>query len=138
MTSYCAGCRNEIDPDVCGCGSAGCRADYDGHNFVPAGCDCLRVERPWPPPSPSPSPFTERCEVEIEIDIPQSLQFPELRVTKSAPCGRQSPEYRGWPSCRECGALVCYEHQAPDTLRSESERYSCVCVACRASEEPQR
>jgi hypothetical protein len=40
----CPGCKKEIDPDVCGCGGSGCRADWDGHSFVPQGCDCLRVK----------------------------------------------------------------------------------------------
>jgi len=40
------GCGSEIDPDVCGCGTA--RSDHDsawhfGHLFIPMGCNCLRV-----------------------------------------------------------------------------------------------
>ncbi|HMG21754.1 MAG TPA: hypothetical protein VK607_10570 [Kofleriaceae bacterium] len=41
----CPGCRKEIDPETCGCGSH--RRNHwspmeDGHGFVPIGCDCHR------------------------------------------------------------------------------------------------
>jgi hypothetical protein len=39
----CEGCKNEIDPDVCGCGDAIKDHGYDnGHAPIPMGCDCLR------------------------------------------------------------------------------------------------
>lgn len=41
----CSGCKNEIDPDVCHCGSVREVHGYgrsEEHEFVPLGCDCLR------------------------------------------------------------------------------------------------
>lgn len=39
----CPFCKNEIDPETCGCGSGQSGHPYDlGHNFVPMGCDCGR------------------------------------------------------------------------------------------------
>lgn len=42
--AYCPGCKNEIAPDLCGCG-AGRVGHGDpmetGHTFVPQGCNCL-------------------------------------------------------------------------------------------------
>jgi len=39
----CAGCGNEIDPDVCGCGDSITHSAWDfGHEPVPMGCDCGR------------------------------------------------------------------------------------------------
>ena len=40
----CSGCKQEITPDCCWCGML--RVDHEGeaHCFVPAGCDCHRVE----------------------------------------------------------------------------------------------
>jgi hypothetical protein len=40
----CDGCDQEIDPDTCGCGSAKDGHQYDGHPFIPMGCDCHRVQ----------------------------------------------------------------------------------------------
>lgn len=45
----CPGCKQEIDPDTCGCGAA--RVGHgdpmdEGHAFVPLGCDCARVRGP--------------------------------------------------------------------------------------------
>lgn len=41
----CSGCKQEIDPDCCGCGAPrenhGSPMDV-GHDFIPMGCDCLR------------------------------------------------------------------------------------------------
>lgn len=46
----CSGCGQEIDPDVCGCGSSRQGHGWgDGHSFIPMGCDCMRVR-----PAPSP------------------------------------------------------------------------------------
>lgn len=42
---FCGGCGAEIDPSVCCCGSTGCSQMYDGHPFVPMGCNCHREER---------------------------------------------------------------------------------------------
>lgn len=43
----CSGCGNEIDPDCCGCGdSKESHSGWDGHPFVPMGCDCMRATRP--------------------------------------------------------------------------------------------
>lgn len=40
----CPGCGNEIDPDVCWCGSEQAYHCSDlGHSFVPMGCDCGRT-----------------------------------------------------------------------------------------------
>ncbi len=42
----CPGCQNEIDPEVCGCGTAAYRYGNpmdEGHTFVPLGCDCMRA-----------------------------------------------------------------------------------------------
>lgn len=39
----CDGCGNEIDPDYCHCGNTPeDHGTYEGHRFVPMGCDCLR------------------------------------------------------------------------------------------------
>lgn len=43
---HCSSCGNAIDPDTCWCGD-GQHDAYDGHAFVPMGCDCLRVDREW-------------------------------------------------------------------------------------------
>jgi predicted nucleic acid-binding Zn-ribbon protein len=40
---YCQGCKQEIDPECCGCGD-GPLASHDGHFFIPMGCDCFRVK----------------------------------------------------------------------------------------------
>lgn len=40
----CRGCKQEVDPNVCGCGGLAKDHDtaIDGHPFVPIGCDCYR------------------------------------------------------------------------------------------------
>lgn len=40
----CPGCKQEIDPDTCGCGDAreGHGFGVGGHGFIPMGCDCFR------------------------------------------------------------------------------------------------
>ena len=40
----CNGCKREIDPNVCHCGTSvdDHRDGVDGHGFVAMGCDCLR------------------------------------------------------------------------------------------------
>lgn len=39
----CRGCNQEIDPETCGCGSGkDGHGTYDGHGFIPMGCDCHR------------------------------------------------------------------------------------------------
>jgi hypothetical protein len=43
---HCQSCANPIDPDTCWCGTGVPHYD-DGHDFVPAGCDCMRYERDW-------------------------------------------------------------------------------------------
>jgi hypothetical protein len=41
----CLGCGNEIDPDVCHCGiTKENHTAWEGHTFVPAGCDCGRAK----------------------------------------------------------------------------------------------
>lgn len=45
QVEICQNCQAEIDPDCCGCGSSANghgSAYYEGHSFVPAGCNCLR------------------------------------------------------------------------------------------------
>jgi hypothetical protein len=65
----CPGCKKEIDPDVCGCGGSGCRADWDGHSFVPQGCDCLRVKDENPSSEPAtPKPICHGCRDGDPID----------------------------------------------------------------------
>jgi hypothetical protein len=45
----CPGCKNEIDPDVCGCGdSKENHTGWEGHPFIPMGCDCYRVSPAGP------------------------------------------------------------------------------------------
>lgn len=73
-------------------------------------------------PPRSRSPFTDLCE--------HTLRWSHDYRDWTSPCGVASLEYRGWPSCRECGVLVCEQHQSPGSLLSESEKYSCLCVAC--------
>lgn len=45
----CSGCKAEIDPNVCGCGTSkkehGNPMD-EGHSFVPMGCNCFRSSAP--------------------------------------------------------------------------------------------
>jgi len=42
----CGGCGQEIDADCCGCGSVKAEhTGYEGHPFIPAGCDCHRSAR---------------------------------------------------------------------------------------------
>jgi hypothetical protein len=42
----CPGCRAEVDPETCGCGSSrDGHGQGDGHDFVPMGCNCLRAEK---------------------------------------------------------------------------------------------
>ena len=43
---FCGGCGEEIDPEVCHCGSSGCNPMYDSHSFVPMGCLCGYFVRP--------------------------------------------------------------------------------------------
>lgn len=46
----CLRCGNEIDPHVCWCGDERSQHSYyDGHSFVPMGCDCGRVTDAKPP-----------------------------------------------------------------------------------------
>jgi hypothetical protein len=47
----CDGCGREIDPETCGCGSArvGHIYEFDGHPFIPMGCDCYRSKPPGEP-----------------------------------------------------------------------------------------
>jgi hypothetical protein len=42
----CSLCKNEIDPDTCWCGMGpeDHNAYYDGHFFIPIGCDCYRIK----------------------------------------------------------------------------------------------
>lgn len=45
----CGGCGQEIDPEVCGCGSSRQGHGWgDGHPFIPMGCDCMRARAPAP------------------------------------------------------------------------------------------
>lgn len=42
-SAICSGCRKEIDPEVCHCGTPKALHGYEsGHGFVPKGCDCGR------------------------------------------------------------------------------------------------
>lgn len=50
-------------------------------------------------------------------------------------CLKRSPEYTSWPSCRECLADICPEHQAHGTLKENDGRETVVCVNCAADEE---
>jgi hypothetical protein len=38
----CTGCGKLIDPECCGCGDPRKGHGYDGHGFIPLGCDCCR------------------------------------------------------------------------------------------------
>ena len=40
----CSGCKQKIDPDVCWCGDSYKNHGYDGHSFVPMGCNCARAK----------------------------------------------------------------------------------------------
>jgi hypothetical protein len=41
----CPECKQEIDPDTCWCGDLyESHTVFDGHYFVPMGCDCFRVK----------------------------------------------------------------------------------------------
>jgi len=42
----CSGCGNDIDPEVCWCGELLKGHGFDGHFFVPMGCDCYRANKP--------------------------------------------------------------------------------------------
>jgi hypothetical protein len=44
-------------------------------------------------------------------------------------CGRRSPEYVAYPSCRECGTEVCPDHQEPGSVDDETNR--CTCIGCQ-------
>jgi hypothetical protein len=43
----CPGCHQEMDPEVCWCGieRKDHNAFYQGHSFVPTGCECGRSPR---------------------------------------------------------------------------------------------
>lgn len=49
-------------------------------------------------------------------------------------CGKRSIEYVAFPSCRECYANVCPEHQVPGTLVEDEGRNACLCLECRTAE----
>lgn len=40
--TFCAGCKQEIDPTVCGCGMTIDGSNHEGHNPIPMGCICYR------------------------------------------------------------------------------------------------
>lgn len=42
-TYICPGCHEECDPEMCWCGDyRKGHSGYDGHPFVPMGCNCIR------------------------------------------------------------------------------------------------
>lgn len=50
MRDTCRECGNEIDPDICHCGSAKHFHGMElGHSFVPAGCTCFYIRCKLPP-----------------------------------------------------------------------------------------
>jgi hypothetical protein len=58
----------------------------------------------------------------------------EVIASPGTYCLKESPQYTSWPSCRECLAEACPEHQAPGTLKENDGVETVICVNCAADE----
>lgn len=48
-------------------------------------------------------------------------------------CGRRSPEYTCWPTCRGCSEFFCPEHIDPASYKGgDGEPVTCLCWPCEA------
>jgi hypothetical protein len=45
-------------------------------------------------------------------------------------CGKRSPEYGGWPTCRECGDHVCLGCIVPESDDADCDHYDATCLKC--------
>lgn len=71
----CGGCRREIDPETCGCGSEKRHHGvWDGHPFVPMGCDCYRDKGDQRMASVCTETFFGSLEQQIDDGMKQALK----------------------------------------------------------------